>query len=70
MVEELEMACATAIAPQGDALEERHYRALEARWITREQADGAFLRYADTTLGAEIVGKQGAGGDFSGILIL
>jgi predicted P-loop ATPase len=56
------------IQVHGAPLHQRHYTALAARWISREYADGALLRYADTALGAELVGQSGAG-DYSGILI-
>jgi predicted P-loop ATPase len=52
----------------GTPLQERHYAALAARWISREYADGAYLRYADSALGADLVGQDGIR-DYSGILI-
>jgi hypothetical protein len=56
------------IQVHGAPLLERHYAELAARWISREFADGAHLRYADTALGAEVVGQHD-GKDYSGILI-
>jgi predicted P-loop ATPase len=52
----------------GAPLHDRHYAALGERWIPHQYADAAYLRYADTALGAEVVGQHGAG-DYSGILI-
>jgi hypothetical protein len=46
-----------------------YYQALDARWISREQADGALLLRVNSIDGAAIVGKEGKPGDYSGIVI-
>ena len=61
---------------RGEPLLDSDYAALEARWISREQADAAFLRRVDTFEGAQLIGQAGkeghewkAGPDYSGIVI-
>jgi predicted P-loop ATPase len=53
----------------GGPLLEDDYRGLEARWITREIADAAFLRRVVSIDGAELVGREGRAGDYAGITI-
>jgi hypothetical protein len=51
----------------GSDLTAADYSALEARWIDRGLADGAYLRRVDSMTGCEIVGRRG--GNYAGILI-
>jgi predicted P-loop ATPase len=53
----------------GGPLSEADYAALEARWISREEADAAFLRRVNSIDGSLLVGKEGRVGDYSGIVI-
>ncbi|MBZ5577382.1 MAG: DUF3854 domain-containing protein [Acidobacteriia bacterium] len=56
------------VPPWGHPLEEKDYRNLEARWITRELANQALLRRVSSEEGAAVVGHRG-GRDCAGILI-
>jgi predicted P-loop ATPase len=52
-----------------EALTAADYASLEARWITREVADAAFLRRVHSLVGAEMMGQVSRAGDYGGILI-
>jgi len=53
----------------GGPLSIADYARLDQRWICRDYANGAMLRRVTSIEGAEIVGRQGKPGDYSGIII-
>ena len=53
----------------GGPLSESDYQSLDGRWISKQCADAALLRRVVSVDGAEIVGKSGRAGDYSGIVI-
>jgi predicted P-loop ATPase len=55
--------------PSFEPLSDRDYASLEERWITRDIADGAYLRRVSTLVGAELVGQPPRTGDYAGMAI-
>jgi uncharacterized protein (DUF927 family) len=53
----------------GGPLSSADYARLDQRWISRDFANAAMLRRVTSLEGAEIVGRQGKPGDYSGIII-
>jgi hypothetical protein len=54
---------------RGEPINRADYDALTKRWIDRDTAARQFVRRVDSGAGAAIVGRNGRGGDYAGLLI-